>query len=82
MEVEEVVEAEEVEGEDSLPEGEVVEVDVAGSPLEVVEVVVEVDGEAVVAEGVAEEWEAGRKLSSSLTDTPGSSLPGGRRTPW
>ena len=82
MEVEEVVEAEEVEGEDSLPEGEVVEVDVAGSPLEVVEVVVEVDGEAVVAEGVAEEWEAGRKLSSSLTDTPGSSLPEGRRTPW
>ena len=40
MEVEEVVEAEEVEGEDSLPEGEVVEVDVVGSPLEVVEVVV------------------------------------------
>ena len=82
MEVEEVVEAEEEEGEDSLLEGEVVEVDVAGSPLEVVEVVVEVDGEAVVAEGVAEEWEAGRKLSSSLTDTPGSSLPEGRRTPW
>ena len=82
MEVEEVVEAEEVEGEDSLLEGEVVEVDVAGSPLEVVEVVVEVDGEAVVAEGVAEEWEAGRKLSSSLTDTPGSSLPEGRKTPW
>ena len=77
-----MVEAEEEEGEDSLLEGEVVEVDVAGSPLEVVEVVVEVDGEAVVAEGVAEEWEAGRKLSSSLTDTPGSSLPGGRRTPW
>ena len=82
MEVEEVVEAEEVEGEDSLLEGEVVEVDVVGSPLEVVEVVVEVDGEAVVAEGVAEEWEAGRKLSSSLTDTPGSSLPEGRRMPW
>ena len=40
MEVEEVVEAEEEEGEDSLPEGEVVEVDVVGSPLEVVEVVV------------------------------------------
>ena len=77
-----MVEAEEEEGEDSLLEGEVVEVDVAGSPLEVVEVVVEVDGEAVVAEGVVEEWEAGRKLSSSLTDTPGSSLPEGRRTPW
>ena len=77
-----MVEAEEEEGEDSLLEGEVVEVDVVGSPLEVVEVVVEVDGEAVVAEGVAEEWEAGRKLSSSLTDTPGSSLPEGRRTPW
>ena len=77
-----MVEAEEEEGEDSPPEGEVVEVDVVGSPLEVVEVVVEVDGEAVVAEGVVEEWEAGRKLSSSLTDTPGSSLPEGRRTPW
>ena len=77
-----MVEAEEEEGEDSLLEGEVVEVDVAGFPLEVVEVVVEVDGEAVVAEGVAEEWEAGRKLSSSLTDTPGSSSPVGRRTLW
>ena len=82
MEVEEEVVAEVEEGEDSPPEVE----DEAASLLEVVvaveEVVVEVEGEAVEAEGVAEEWEAGRKLSSSLTDTPGSSSPEGRRTPW
>ena len=83
MEVEEVVVAEEEEGEDSPPEVEDVEADVAGSLLEVAEeVVVEEEGEAVGAEVVAEEWEEGRKLSSSLTDTPGSSSPEGRRTPW
>ena len=82
MEVEEEVVAEVEDGEDSHLE---VEAEV-GSLLEVVvaveEIVVEVEGEAVEAEGVAVEWEAGRKLSSSLTDTPGSSLPEGRRTPW
>jgi len=70
------------EGEDSHPEVEAE----AGSLLEAadaVEVIVaEVEGEAVEAEGVAEEWEPGRKLSSNLTDTPGSSLPEGRRTLW
>ena len=82
VEVVEVVVAEVEEGEDFLPEVEAE----AGSLLEaavaVEEIVVEVGGEAVEAEGVAEEWEAGRKLSSSLTDTPGSSLPEGRRTLW
>ena len=82
VEVEVVVVAEEEEGEDSPLEVEAE----AGSHLEVAvaveEIVVEEEGEAVVAEGVAEEWEPGRKLSSSLTDTPGSSLPEGRRTPW
>ena len=82
MEVEEEVVAVVAEGEDSHPEAEAE----AGSLLEVAavveEIVAEVEGEAVEAEGVAEEWESGRKLSSSLTDTPGSSLPEGRRTLW
>jgi len=79
----EVVVAVVEEGEDSPPE---VEAEVASHPevaVVVEEIVVEEEGEAVVvAEGVAEEWEPGRKLSSSLTDTPGSSLPEGRRTLW
>ena len=79
VEVEEEVVAVVEEGEDSRPEVEAE----AGSLLEVAEeVVVEEEGEAVGAEVVAEEWEEGRKLSSSLTDTPGSSLPEGRRTLW
>ena len=82
VEVEEEVVAVVEEGEDSHPEVE----DEAGFLLEVEvaveEIVVEEEGEAAEAEGVAVEWEAGRKLSSSLTDTPGSSLPGGKRTLW
>ena len=62
----------------------------AGSPLEVE--AVEEDAvaslpvaeaaEVVEAEVAGEGWEVARKLSSNHTDTPGSSLPGGRRTPW
>ena len=81
MEVEEVVVAVVEEGEVSLLVAEAVEVAAAASLLEVV-VVVEVEEEAVEAEGVAGEWEVGRKLSSSLTDTPGSSSPVGRKTLW
>ena len=82
VEVEEEVVAEVEEGEDSHPEAEAEGVDAADSLLEVAAEVVEVEGEAVEAVGVAEEWEAERKLSSNLTDTPGSSLPVGRRTLW
>ena len=82
VEVEEEVVAVVEEGEDSPP---AVEAE-AGSHPEVAdvveEVVVEEEGEAVEAEGVEEVWEPGRKLSSSLTDTPGSSLPVGRKMPW
>ena len=83
MEAEEEEVAEVAVEEDSLLEVEVVEVAVVDSLLVegvVVEEeeVAEAEGDAVVAGG----WVEGRKLSLSLTDTPGSSLPGGRRTLW
>ena len=79
VEVVEVVVAEVEEGEDSLPVAEAEEV--AAALLEVA-VVVEAEEEAVEAEGVAGEWEVERKLSSSLTDTPGFSSLVGRRMLW
>ena len=74
--------AEVVAVEDFLPVVEVAVVDVVGSHL-VAEVAVAADVEvAEEAEVGVEGWEVERRLSSSLTDTPGSSLPGARRMLW
>ena len=77
----EVAVAEVVAAEGSLPAAEAVVVDVAGSHL-VAEVVAEDVGVVEEAAVGVEVWAGGRRLLSSLTDTPGSSLPGARRTPW
>jgi len=73
--------AEVVAAEDSLPVVEVAVVDVVGSHLVAEAVVADVEV-AEEAEVGVEGWEVERRLSSSLTDTPGFSLPGARRMLW
>ena len=79
---EEAEEVEEEAGADSPLEVEAVEEDAVASLPVAEAAVVAVAAEDVEAEVAGEGWEAARKLSSNHTDTPGSSLPGGRRTPW